>query len=102
MNLRNRTFDYPGDKLSGILEDVVQDSALKEVYYKEKIQVFFLNEFPQLVNDQLKIVDLKNAVLIIDCQSSSWREEIKLRSDSLINKINENFQSKIINSIKVV
>lgn len=102
MNFLNRTFDYPGDKLSGILENVVQDSALKEVYYKEKIQVFFLNEFPQLVNDQVKIVDLKNAILTVDCQSSSWREEIKLRSDSLINKINENFQSKIINSIKVV
>ena len=102
MSFQKRTFDYPGDKLAGIIEDVVQDSSLREIYYKEKVQLFFKSEFPQLINDQVKVIDLKQGLLKIDCQSSSWREEIKLRNESLIQKINTYFQKKIINSIKVV
>ncbi len=46
-----------------------------------------------------KVVSLKNGVLRVECDSSSWRTELKIREKDLIRKMNKELKRNIVKKI---
>jgi len=47
-----------------------------------------------------KVINFKNNCLILRCSNFSWANEVKLREEEIIKKLNQNFKKDIVKKIK--
>ncbi len=95
-----------GDLLGGIKKEF----KLEEIVAKERIKENATKFFGILgvesgtephSRKQIEIKQLQSGVLTVICESSAWREELKLRHGSIVAEINNYFNEKIVQRIEI-
>jgi len=88
--------------LKDILDDVIIKYDFNEAIYCERIKKNLTYVFSSNLKNEIEILSLKSGLLLIKCDSSSWRYEINIRRNDFIDKINEFFGKTIVKSIEMV
>ncbi len=88
--------------LKNILDDVIIKFDFDESIYCERIKKNMSYIFSSNLKNEIEILSLKSGLLLINCDSSSWRYEINIRRNDFIEKINEFFGKTIVKSIEMV
>jgi hypothetical protein len=88
--------------LKDILDDVIIKYDFNEAIYCERIKKNMNFVFSSNLKNEIEILSLKSGLLLIKCDSSSWRYEINIRRNDFIDKINEFFGKTIVKSIEMV
>jgi predicted nucleic acid-binding Zn ribbon protein len=88
--------------LSQILNDVLNKYELNEIVEKNLL----IEKFKEVVGEQIaKQVEFKNfekGILTIEVESSSWKNEIFLLREQIIEKINNAFGKQIVKELKIL
>lgn len=88
--------------LSQILNDVINKYELNEIVEKNLL----IEKFKEVVGEQIaKQVEFKNfekGILTIEVESSSWKNEIFLLREQIIEKINNAFGKQIVKELKIL
>lgn len=88
--------------LSQILNEVLNKYELNEIVEKNLL----IEKFKEVVGEQIaKQVEFKNfekGILTIEVESSSWKNEIFLLREQIIEKINNAFGKQIVKELKIL
>lgn len=84
------------------LKTIINECNLQPIIIQGKLPDVWREVVGDTIADSVSIVKLKDGTLFLSAASSSWKSEILLRRHDLINKINDKFQSKIVNKIFVI
>jgi predicted nucleic acid-binding Zn ribbon protein len=86
--------------LGEALKDVFKELGLEKDLLKARI----LSEWPQIIgksiSDKVNAVRFDGGFLVLSSESSVWKNEIMLRKNELISKINSRINSEIVLDIR--
>ncbi len=92
---------FKPNSLSEVLAMLVNKKGWHDQYFQAKLA----NKWQNIVGDKIaletSIDSLKDGILTIRTQSSTWRTELTLRANQLIQKINEELQSDVVEKIVI-
>ncbi len=92
---------FKPNSLSDVLVMLVNKKGWHDQYYQAKLD----NKWQEIVGDKIAqetaIDSLKEGILTIKTQSSTWRTELTLRANQLIQKINEELQADVVEKIVI-
>ncbi len=93
--------NFRTNTISEVLHSIVKRKGWDNQYYQAQIT----NNWEKIVGtkifEETLIHSLKNGILTIRTNSSTWRTELSLRSEQLITKINEELQSDVVEKIVI-
>ncbi len=87
-------------KIKNLLDDLIEDKGWEEKIEEANIPKLWEEAVGESIAESCKAVSLKDGVLIVETESSTWRSELKFRSESIIKSLNEKIGKNIIKSIK--
>ncbi len=86
--------------IGNVLQQIIENQGWGEKIAFERIKNKAHDYFGAAAN-HIVIKKLENSILYISCESSSWRAEIKLRENNIVEKINEKFGKNTVNELKI-
>jgi len=87
--------------LDKVIEEIALSSNLKDSYLESQIKSNWSKLIGEVPSKHIKISRLKEKVLYLYTQSSTWRTEIRLRENKIKEDINKLLNECEINSIIV-
>lgn len=88
--------------LQDILQLIIKKQKLDEVIERNEL----IEKFEEIVGNQIakhvKIKNFEKGSLIIEIESSVWKNEIFLLREEIIKKINSSFGRQLVNKIVIL
>ncbi len=94
------SIDYKS--ISQILEKIIQKQNLQDEIEKSILIDEFENIVGSQIAKQVKIKNLKDGILTVEIESSSWKSEIFLMREKIMEKINNTFGRQIVKQIRIL
>tara|TARA_B100001559_G_C16076915_1_gene428471 strand:- start:225 stop:500 length:276 start_codon:yes stop_codon:yes gene_type:complete len=90
------------EQLKKILKKAIEKSGFKNAILQENA----VSMWPDIVGGNIskisKAVSVDRGVLFIKVESATWRQELYMQKNEIINKINKKIGSKAIKEIRLV
>ncbi len=86
-------------KVNSILNNLIENSSLKEGLNNAKIQTIWKKTMGDNINSYTSEITLKKHTLYINLSSSVLREELSYGKEKIIKLLNEELNAKIIRKI---
>lgn len=74
-----------------ILPSIINRLGLKKQMEIDKI----IKLYPKNYQDKLKPLYFRNKTLFISCPDSIWANELQLKQEEILGKINQHFETKV-------
>ncbi|MGE5481029.1 MAG: DciA family protein [Chloroflexota bacterium] len=87
--------------LKAALRQIVIKNGWEEPYLESQIRSNWEIVVGENMARASRIVGLKNGELSIQTSSSTWHSEFYIRREEILSRINENFSSNVIKSLKI-
>jgi len=87
--------------LKTLLDKLVETKGWEAKLDEVKLPDIWLEVVGDKIAKNAKTGKFENGVLIIKTESSTWRSELKLREDEIIQRLNEKLGKEIIQSLKI-
>lgn len=84
-----------------LLESIVKNNKLNDVMICSQIDVIWKNLNDSKLSEYARIQSFSNGNLFIQTRSSTWRIEIQLRSNQIIQEINKKLGSDLIKKLVI-
>lgn len=94
-------FNNQPKELSKIIDDLIKDKGWEEKIIEVKLTEIWLEIVGETIANNAKVSKLDDGILTILTESSTWRNELRLRSDEIIDKINKKINKDIIKKLKI-
>jgi predicted nucleic acid-binding Zn ribbon protein len=87
--------------INSILEDFATEHKIENEFIFSQILNIWNEHFPEIIRNNISLKKFENGTIFFHSNSSAWKKEIMLRKNELIDKLNSQFGSKIIQKIKI-
>lgn len=84
------------------LKNFLKNSGLEKVIDQQNIIELWGEVVGENISKNAKAKSIEYGVLKVETASSTWRQELYLQKNEIINKLNERIKKKIIKDIRFV
>tara|TARA_B100000900_G_C20335596_1_gene616025 strand:- start:429 stop:704 length:276 start_codon:yes stop_codon:yes gene_type:complete len=84
------------------LKNFLKNSGLEKIIDQQNIIELWGDVVGENISKNAKAKSIEYGVLKVETVSSTWRQELYLQKNEIINKLNERIKKKIIKDIKFV
>lgn len=88
--------------LSQLLNDVLNKYELNEIVEKNLLIEKFKEVVGEHIAKQIEFKNFEKGILTIEVESSSWKNEIFLLREQIVEKINNAFGKQIVKHLKIL
>mgnify|MGYP001087860269 CR=1 FL=1 len=88
--------------LSQLLNDVLNKYELNEIVEKNLLIEKFKEVVGEHIAKQIEFKNFEKGILTIEVESSSWKNEIFLLREQIVEKINNAFGKQIVKQLKIL
>lgn len=88
-------------KINSFIKDVVADYGWNDEYSFNLISKTWDKLFGQTFKGNITLINFRHNVLFIRTNSSSWRVELLLRKEHIIESINNELNNKLISDLNI-
>lgn len=88
--------------LSQLLNDVLNKYELNEIVEKNLLIEKFKEVVGEHIAKQIEFKNFEKGILTIEVESSSWKNEIFLLREQLVEKVNNAFGKQIVKQLKIL
>ena len=90
------------EQLKKVLEKTIEKSGFKNAILQEKAVSIWSDVVGKNISNISKATNVDKGVLFIKVESSTWKQELYMQKNEIINKINKKIGSKAIKEIRLV
>tara|TARA_B100000575_G_scaffold4979_1_gene3698 strand:- start:251 stop:526 length:276 start_codon:yes stop_codon:yes gene_type:complete len=90
------------EQLKKVLKKTIENSGFKNAILQENAVSIWPDIVGKNISKISKATSVDKGVLFIKVESSTWRQELYLQKNEIINRINKKIGSKIIKEIRLV
>jgi predicted nucleic acid-binding Zn ribbon protein len=94
----NKIYNTP-KPLGTMMETIVKELGLDDEYNLQQIEKIWLNVVGDIIARSARVKKIKSNKLFIETKSSTWRTELFLRRDNIINQINEQYGKTLVKEL---
>ena len=87
--------------LNQILKKIVQDNGLSDQMFISQLIDNWEQIFEEGMVKYVKAKKIEDGILILVTNSSTWRQEIRLKEKEICSKINKFFDKEYVQKIKI-
>ncbi|MBM2817358.1 MAG: hypothetical protein HW421_4120 [Ignavibacteria bacterium] len=84
-----------------ILSEVVEGIGMKDDLVKVRLESIWTELYSDSIARSSKVKNFKDGCLTIESSSSTWRAEIRLRREKIMDEINEKYGSQIVKKMVI-
>lgn len=92
---------FKPNPISEVLQSLVHRKGWQDQYYQAKLD----NKWAEIVGEKIAhetaVDSLKEGILTIRTTTSTWRTELTMRAEQLIEKINEELRTDVVEKIVI-
>jgi predicted nucleic acid-binding Zn ribbon protein len=93
--------NHQPETVKTLLDKLIETKGWEEKLDEAKLPDIWLEIVGEKIGKYAKTGKFENGILIIITESSTWRSELKLRSEELIGRLNEKLGKEVIKSLKI-
>ena len=90
------------EKLKTVLEKTLKETGTQERVTQGRAITLWPKAAGKEISKVTEATYLKNGVIFVKAESSSWRNELIFQKEEIINKINSLLEKKIIKDIRFI
>ena len=90
------------EQLKKVLKKTIENSGFKNAILQENAVSIWSDVVGKNISEISKATSVDKGVLFIKVESSTWKQELYMQKNEIINKINEKIGSKAIKEIRLV
>tara|TARA_B100000470_G_C19694610_1_gene348083 strand:+ start:166 stop:441 length:276 start_codon:yes stop_codon:yes gene_type:complete len=90
------------EKLKTVLEKTLKETGAQERVRQGRAITLWPKAAGKEISKVTEATYLKNGVIFVKAESSSWRNELIFQKEEIINKINRLLKKKIIKDIRFI
>ena len=90
------------EKLKTVLEKTLKETGAQERVRQGRAIILWPKAAGKEISKVTEATYLKNGVIFVKAESSSWRNELIFQKEEIINKINRLLKKKIIKDIRFI
>jgi len=87
--------------VKSLLNQLIETKGWEEKLDEAKLPEIWLEVAGEKISKYAKTGKFEDGVLTILTESSTWRSELKLRTDEIIKKLNDKLGKEVIKSLKI-
>ncbi len=85
--------------LKSVINELIVSQGWEDEVFKEELEKQWADIVGEKIANISSIIKFKDGELFLRTKSSTWRVELKLQSDNIIEKINSKLGDDIVNKI---
>ncbi len=93
-------FNNKPETLKNIINDVLDAKGWNDKLDETKIPKIWSEIVGESVSKSIRVIKVEKGVLYLRTNSSTWDAELRLSTETLINRINEKLGKNLITNIK--
>ena len=90
------------EQLKKVLKKTIENSSFKNAILQENAISIWPNVVGKNISKISKATSVDKGVLFVKVESATWKQELHMQKNEIINKINEKIGSKAIKEIRLV
>ena len=90
------------EQLKKVLKKTIENSGFKNAILQENAISIWPNVVGKNISKISKATSVDKGVLFVTVESATWKQELHMQKNEIINKINEKIGSKTIKEIRLV
>ena len=90
------------EQLKKVLKKTIENSSFKNAILQENAISIWPNVVGKNISKISKATSVDKGVLFVKVESATWKQELHMQKNEIINKINEKIRSKTIKEIRLV
>jgi len=90
------------EQLKKVLKKTIENSGFKNAILQENAVSVWSDVVGKNISKISKATSVDKGVLFIKVESATWKQELYMQKDEIINKINKKIGSKAIKEIRLV
>tara|TARA_B100001027_G_C16121144_1_gene264960 strand:- start:365 stop:640 length:276 start_codon:yes stop_codon:yes gene_type:complete len=90
------------EQLKKVLKETIENSGFKNAILQEKAVSIWPDIVGKNISKISKAIRVDRGVLFIKIESTTWKQELYMQKNEIINKINKKIGSKAIKEIRLV
>tara|TARA_B100000242_G_C42884474_1_gene410398 strand:- start:341 stop:616 length:276 start_codon:yes stop_codon:yes gene_type:complete len=90
------------EQLKKVLKKTIENSSFKNAILQENAISIWPNVVGKNISKISKATSVDKGVLFVKVESATWKQELHMQKNEIINKINEKIGSKTIKEIRLV
>ncbi len=90
------------EQLKKVLKKTIENSGFKNAILQENAISIWPNVVGKNISKISKATSVDKGVLFVKVESATWKQELHMQKNEIINKINEKIGSKTIKEIRLV
>ncbi len=90
------------EQLKKVLKKTIENSGFKNAILQEKAVSIWPDVVGKNISKISKATNVDRGILFIKVESATWRQELHMQKNEIINKINKKIGSKAIKEIRLV
>ena len=90
------------EQLKKVLKKTIENSGFKNAILQENAISIWPNVVGKNISKISKATSVDRGVLFVKVESATWKQELHMQKNEIINKINEKIGSKAIKEIRLV
>ena len=87
--------------IENIINEFVDENEIGDEYIFLQISSIWDKCFSDIVKNNIQLVKFEKDILYMRSDAASWKKEIQLRSYEIVNKINQQLETNIIQKISI-
>lgn len=85
--------------LQELLKQLLTEQGLQQVLDETRVPELWTKYIGELAAKSTRVVRFENGQLLVECTSSVWRMELRLRAEGIRERINEDIGKNIVREI---
>lgn len=85
--------------ISDLINSFMNDNQKQQQFWEQEAIRIFLRFIPPIFENNVTKVSVNNGILFVQVNNASLRFDLMTHHSDLINAINENFETKVINDV---
>ena len=90
------------EQLKKVLKKTIENSGFKNAILQENAVSMWSDVVGKNISKISKATNVDRGILFIKVESATWRQELHMQKNEIINKINKKIGSKAIKEIRLV
>tara|TARA_B100000886_G_scaffold151000_1_gene102662 strand:- start:1325 stop:1600 length:276 start_codon:yes stop_codon:yes gene_type:complete len=90
------------ERLKKVLKKTIENSSFKNAILQENAVSMWSDVVGKNISEISKATSVDRGVLFVKVESATWKQELYMQKNEIINKINKKIGSKAIKEIRLV
>ena len=90
------------EQLKKVIEKTIESSGFKNAILQENAVSMWADVVGKNISKISKVTSVDKGVLLVKVESATWKQELHMQKNEIINKINKKIGSKAIKEIRLV